>query len=337
MIINHPIYGRFNITEPVLIELIKSPALQRLKKIGQLGAWHLHADCPGNFNRFQHSLGVMLLLRKFGASLPEQIAGLLHDISHTAFSHVIDRVFGRELTHDYQDSKLAQAFELQGISKILKKHGIKPATILDFSKFTLLESDLPNLCADRLDYTLQDPLAKILTKNRTKEFLKKLIVYRNQFVFADKASVKKFGELYLKLNQKVWCNPLQSTLYYLLAEAIKLALARKIVTKRELFTTDRFIFNKLTKSKNKEILEKIRLIKKLKIKLVKKNQADFCSRSKFRIVDPYFLKNGRLVRLSAADRDYKNKIAKFKKSAKKGYYVKVFNLSPTSYKLQATS
>ena len=35
-----------------------------------------------------------MLLAKKGASLTEQIAGLIHDVSHTVFSHVIDRVVG---------------------------------------------------------------------------------------------------------------------------------------------------------------------------------------------------------------------------------------------------
>jgi len=49
--------------------------------------------------RFDHSVGVMLLIRKLGAGsspasalLKEQVAALLHDVSHTAFSHVIDYV-----------------------------------------------------------------------------------------------------------------------------------------------------------------------------------------------------------------------------------------------------
>ena len=39
---------------------------------------------------FEHSLGVYLLLRRLGADRREQVAGLLHDISHTAFSHAVD-------------------------------------------------------------------------------------------------------------------------------------------------------------------------------------------------------------------------------------------------------
>lgn len=323
MIINHPLYGRFNITEPVLIDLLKSPALARLKKINQHGCWQFSRLCPGRFNRFQHSLGVFLLLRRFGADLNEQIAGLLHDVSHTAFSHVGDRVFGREQIQDYQDSKLEKAFALQGINKILLKRKIKPATILDFSKFTLLETELPDLCADRLDYTFQDPVVKTLIKNPGKELLKKLVIYQNQFVFADKNSAKKFSRAYLKLNQLVWCNPTQVTLFYLLAGAVKIGLKKNIIGKIDLFTNDRLVTQKLKAAKNPEILEKFRLMKDLKIKIVPKNQALTCLKTKIRTVNPNFLSNGKLIRLSTVDKDYKNKITRFKNWAKHGFCVKI--------------
>ena len=124
LIIKHKIYGQVKITEPVLIELIKSPALQRLKKIEQHGTWQLHKDYKQSyyFSRYTHSIGVMLLLRKFNASVEEQLHGLLHDVSHTVFSHVADFLFGDDPSkHDYQDNRLDKAFELQGINKILKK------------------------------------------------------------------------------------------------------------------------------------------------------------------------------------------------------------------------
>ena len=160
LVINHKIYGRFIITEPVLIKLIKSPILKRLKGIGQNGAYDFHHTSPGHFSRYEHSIGVMLLLRKFDASLEEQIAGLLHDVSHTAFSHVADFVFNSQITADYQDKKMTQAFEIQGINKFLREYKINPKRILNRKNFSLLEQELPNLCADRIDYTLQEPTLK---------------------------------------------------------------------------------------------------------------------------------------------------------------------------------
>jgi len=322
MFIPHKIYGRFNITEPVLIELIKSPALQRLKGINQHGAQYFHKSYFGKFTRYQHSIGVMLLLRKFDAGLNEQIAGLLHDISHTAFSHVIDRVFGRELKQDYQDSKLTQAFELQGVNKILKKHGIKPKTILNFSAFTLLENELPDLCADRIDYTLQDQFGQKYFKYSPKRILDKLIVYRGKFVFSEKKAAAQFARLLLKLNDKMWCNPWQSALFVSLADIIRLGLAKKIINKKDLFTTNREVVKKLKSSNDVEIIKKFRLLKNLKVKIVPRKSSDLCLKSKFRAVDPEILINGQLVRLSKIDHKYKSDMAKSKKLAKKGYYIK---------------
>jgi HD superfamily phosphohydrolase len=76
------LYGRVEITEPVLLDLIASEAMQRTKGISQHGITALLGITPP-FSRFDHSLGAMLLVRHLGASVKEQIAALLHDISHT--------------------------------------------------------------------------------------------------------------------------------------------------------------------------------------------------------------------------------------------------------------
>ena len=46
--------------------------------------------------RLEHSLGVYLLLTRLGAGRRERVAGLLHDVSHTAFSHAVDFLFASE-------------------------------------------------------------------------------------------------------------------------------------------------------------------------------------------------------------------------------------------------
>ena len=87
------VFGRTTITEPVLQELLLSPELNRLKHISSAGYYpavpEFHHE---QVNRFVHSVGVFMLLRRFGAPLEEQIAGLLHDVSHSAFSHTVDYI-----------------------------------------------------------------------------------------------------------------------------------------------------------------------------------------------------------------------------------------------------
>ncbi|MCJ7703374.1 MAG: HD domain-containing protein, partial [Anaerolineales bacterium] len=88
MIYSDPVYGPVEITEPVLLDLMESRAIQRLHGVLQHGVSAL-VGITSPTSRFEHSVGALLLVRRLGASLEEQVAALLHDISHTAFSHVI--------------------------------------------------------------------------------------------------------------------------------------------------------------------------------------------------------------------------------------------------------
>ncbi len=70
-------------------------------------------------------------MRIKGASLDEQIAGLLHDVSHTVFSHVGDFVFNFESKKDaYQDSCHEWFLKKYGIEEILSKHGFTVDQVL---------------------------------------------------------------------------------------------------------------------------------------------------------------------------------------------------------------
>ncbi|NQV13734.1 MAG: HD domain-containing protein [Parcubacteria group bacterium] len=99
------IYGSVEIKEPVILELIACPAIQRLKEIDCAG--YMRAHFPDiERSRFEHSMGVFLLLRKYNASLEEQIAGLIHDVSHSAFSHCVDYALaaGSQKEQNHQDN-----------------------------------------------------------------------------------------------------------------------------------------------------------------------------------------------------------------------------------------
>ena len=123
--------------------------MQRLKSIAQFGIpdkyYHLK-----NFSRFEHCVGVMMLLKKLGATEEEQIAGLLHDVSHTAFSHVVDWVVGEGKTEDFQDEQHKNYIFSSSIPQILKQYSYDPERITDYHNFGLLEREVPDLCADRV-------------------------------------------------------------------------------------------------------------------------------------------------------------------------------------------
>ena len=148
------IYGELEIDD-VLIELINCGAVQRLKNIHQVGATYL-VNKDLNVTRYEHSVCVMLLIKMLGGSLEEQIAGLLHYVSHTAFSHVIDFVLDNN-EEDYHEIIFNEVVMNSEIPNILKRYGYNYKDILmNEEKCTILERKAPRLCADRVDYTLRD-------------------------------------------------------------------------------------------------------------------------------------------------------------------------------------
>lgn len=185
------VYGEVEINDPVVLKLIKSSSLQRLKGINQAGYRPLWVNPnvkteDSQSNRFCHSVGVYLLLKKFHAPFEEQIAGLIHDISHTAFSHCGDYVLksgsGKEQNH--QDCVFYEFVNKSEASIIIKKHGLDLEYLLEESNFPLKEKKLPDLCADRIDYSLRDSLVhEVLTRKETDNFFEEFTDKRSKLGF----------------------------------------------------------------------------------------------------------------------------------------------------------
>lgn len=202
-IIEDKIYGEELIKDPVIIDLLtNSPSVQRLKRISQFGVPDKY-HCFKGFSRYEHSVGVMMLLRKLDAPLEEQVAGLLHDVSHRAFSHVYDWVVedrtqnkALELSQDLLHDDFIKNSELP---EILLRHGLDPDRISDYHNFPLLEKDIPELCADRVDYSLRE--MPILIAH---EIFYGLYVFNDTIVCRNRRIASKFGRAFLSLQTNHW-------------------------------------------------------------------------------------------------------------------------------------
>ena len=120
-IIDDAIHGEHTITEPVLLALLRSPSLRRLVGVCQHGVTGLLSLTP-TITRFEHSVGAFLLVRRVGGSVEEQVAGLLHDVSHTVLSHVMDWALSKpgESFHEVHKARYLSTTELPDI---LTEHG----------------------------------------------------------------------------------------------------------------------------------------------------------------------------------------------------------------------
>ena len=158
--ISDPIYGIIKLSEPV-ISIVDTREFQRLRRIKQLGTVYL--TYPGaNHTRFEHSLGVYLLSekmgRKFGLEdnvLEVAIAGLLHDIGHGPYSHLIEELPGSKWNHVNEGIKVVRN---SAISDILADYGVYVGKVIKYMKgegeYGFIISG--EIDADRMDYILRD-------------------------------------------------------------------------------------------------------------------------------------------------------------------------------------
>ena len=163
------VHNYIHVDQPVLLELINSKEMQRLRRIKQLGGTH-QVYQSAEHSRFCHSLGVYFIVRKmiFNSEIGDYIndydkltvmcAALLHDLGHGPFSHCFEEAFGynheeytiKIINNDSEVHHILENFE-PGFSKkvssvIAKTHPNK----------ILIQMISSQLDADRMDYLLRD-------------------------------------------------------------------------------------------------------------------------------------------------------------------------------------
>jgi uncharacterized protein len=315
MKLNDRLYGAVAITSPVLIKLINSQALRRLKGIGQYGIpddyYHLK-----NYSRYEHSLGVMLLLKKIGAGELEQIAGLIHDVSHTAFSHLVDWVLESSGTESFQDEHHLQILKDSDVRQILTQYGYSLDQVSDYHPFSLLEQDLPNLCADRIDYALREIPATL-----AREIVPHLTTYKHQIVFDNQQSAQLFALEFLKRQTCHWGGFEAASRYRLFANILKQAMDLGIITLNDFWQDDACVMQKILLSKNKKLISQLEKLTPKSLANLPKSQT--IVHKKFRYVDPACYAGGHLCKLSDVSETFRNQLKKAKEINQQGVCIPV--------------
>jgi len=322
MKINDPIYGNFTL-EPVLTELIQTKPLQRLKNIYQGGASYL-VNPAWNVTRFEHSLGVMLLIRKLGGSLEEQIAGLLHDISHTAFSHVIDFVLNHA-EQDFHDQIFEEILLSSEIPSVLQQHGFSLASLLPIEKWSLLEQPLPLLCADRIDYTLRDlSTYNMISLEEASQFVGSLYVHDEKICVTSIEAAEWFVESYYKEVIDFFLNPLNVYGYATLTNILKVAINKKYIQLQDFLLDDAKLWEKITMIEDKKVKQMVQSLDKHAIE--SRDTYDIHQKKKIRIIDPLVFLEGAGVKKAT---ELSDRVLEYNKKALKksheGTFVKVLH------------
>lgn len=320
------LYGTVTITEPVLIELLQAPSMQRLEHINQYGITPFIKTLPP-YSRFTHSVGVMVLLRLYGAPLAEQIAGLLHDVSHTVFSHVGDFLYTSSHNDSYQDTIHEWFIQQTELKDILAQHNYAISDIIHKSgMFPLLEQEIPEICADRLEYVLfGGQLKNIISQEDITYLLKHLKTKNNQWYFDDIRAARLFGECALSLTKNEFASASGLLTYKWAAQALQRACEINLIDKHEIhFSIDQLVWQKLCSCEDEHIKQHMHNLKNFKniITLSSIDDYDVHMIGKFRGINPLVLHDNELKRLTEWDTEFKKEFEKVAETIAQGWYIK---------------
>ena len=247
--------GPMEISEPLIIELLQHPVVTRMKEIDQHGPLTYFGNQP-TFSRYDHCIGVFALLRKFNRPLEEQVAGLLHDASHTVFSHVADHLFKTGNTHAYQDTIHEWYLHKMNIDSILKRYDLSVEEINpDQPQFSALEQQRPKLCADRIQYILYTGLKhERITQEQLMAIVDSLTFIDGNWIITNQEHARTLADLALHFTEYYWQSPDNFAWFHWLCQALKQAIALDLITSDDIhFGTDNKVLDVLNGSTDKHI------------------------------------------------------------------------------------
>lgn len=319
-------YGVVAIDDPLAVELILSSPFQRLKAINQYGVVK-YITPTEDYTRFDHSLGVYHLLKMAKASREEQISGLLHDVSHTVFSHVGDYVFQDQYPGDcYQDIIHLWYLQESGIGKILNTYGIDVETVYHKREdFCALDRPLPHLCADRIEYNLQGGLLRgILSREDFEQIIQDLVYENGHWSLKSIKSALLLGRCSLLMTTTLWGAAWEALAYQYTANALKRSFEIHLISFEEFhFSTDDAVWEKLSASQDPVISEWILKICNIheQFTITDPGSEDLLLKLKFRGLDPYVRTMGAFAPLTHFHAEYSEEFLKTKDCMTRGWAI----------------
>jgi HD superfamily phosphohydrolase len=164
-ILNDPIYGFISVPSNEIFELIEHPYFQRLRRITQMGLSYL--VYPGaHHTRLHHALGCMHLMQKVvqvlrskSVEISEQEEDalykviLLHDIGHGPFSHALEHMIVKDVSHEDLSLQFMEDLNRQFNGSLTTAIQIFKG---EYHRPFMLELVSSQLDVDRLDYLKRD-------------------------------------------------------------------------------------------------------------------------------------------------------------------------------------
>ena len=297
-----------------LAAFAQAPAVARLRHIGmncgcEYTSFPRFRGLPP-YSRFDHSLGVALIVWHFSRNRQQTVAGLLHDIATPVFSHSVDFMNGDYLTQESTEAGteeiIAASPELQ---TLLRNNGLSTRDVCDYHRFPLADNDAPRLSADRLEYTLGNLLGYGICPPETiKAFYSDLTVGTNEdgqdeLMFRTRRTAEDFSLAALQCSRVYVCDEDRYAMQ-ILSELLRDAMERGVIHTGGLYATEPEVIAKLLGNRHTALLwERFRGYSRIIRSDAAGTPGQWRSiQAKKRYIDPQVKGHGRVSRFSPAFR-----------------------------------
>ena len=310
-----------------LIEYANVKEMQRLKGISMVSACEHTKLIPYNFfhTRYEHSIGVALIVWNFTKNKKQTIAGLYHDIATPSFSHVVDYLHGdyekQETTESLTERIIKNSEDIMGL---LKRDNIKVEEIEDYHIYPIADNDSPRLSADRLEYTLSDGLVtqNAFSLDSIKRIYNNLIILKNEEMM-DELGFKdlKVAEEYVERANIMWHlfsgNNENNMIMQFWTDILKKMAELKYLTEKDLYKySEKEIVEKIKKCPNEKIRNAFNIFENStkigRSETEIKNKYCISIIAKKRYTNPLVLMNGKPIRIENASKKGKDIIKDIK-------------------------
>ena len=241
---------------PFVAEAMEVPEMRRLQRVGmncgcEYTSFPLFQRIQEPYSRFDHSVGVALLVWRFTGDVRQTLAGLFHDIATPCFAHVVDFMLGDSMTQEATEDGTRTMIERSaGIQGVLRKHGLSTDDVADYHKYPVADNDSPCLSADRLEYTLGNLVNyRLITRDRAKWMLDALTVLQDEngqdeLGFVSLEAALAFAGGTLNMGRIYVCEPDRFSMQTL-AEMLARARDAGVITMEDLWRDEPYVIEKL--------------------------------------------------------------------------------------------
>lgn len=238
-----------------LREFAATPPVQRLKDVGMnCGCEYTEFPLFANlkpYSRFDHSMGVALIVWHFTSSMEQALAGLFHDVTTPVFAHVVDFLNGDHLRQESTEAGVAECLMASPeVRELLDHYGIALERVSDYHSYPVADLDAPALAADRLEYTMGNLLNYgFADLAQIRAAYEDLVMGtdgegQTELVFRTPEIAVWFARAALK-NSRIYIADEDRFAMQALADLLRRAVERGVIRYKDLWTTEKEILKQL--------------------------------------------------------------------------------------------